>query len=760
MPCLKSASNLIQKIPGIQEKVELWEEYETSDQTVDNLQQNSQHISKEYDTILKETRLNEIIEECKQLLHILETRDGNYNIPDVDKTLSSPVVLMLHQCYQQLTTFYNKITLLYKAADNKAATSCQLHKLKERTEKITKVINDNYYAQLSDHPVIGVTLSQAEIYRTHFTSSLYEPAKDLINEATEILKELKNQCDDEMKTNITNHLTQVIEPFTLLLQKIQNNYIEIHIFHMLLEKFQKWYRKVLVFLPEYLRHIGRDYPDKLVTMPDEWLHTVDTFLTKHPFPRDEHIAKLDLEIPTSLPRHIKQQAHNLALRIKLLQRLLTSRRLPVKLITASMKWKDEISSVIPVQSKPNIQIDALSVSTVSREDSFPETETKERVKNKQKRRKSFPRDDLSVGLSSDQHDEQYRPEPERFIRVTFTPKDTQKDERFSFGEVSKDTPKVTEKPKPRQRKLFQRDDVPVALLADQPNGMPENKMDDPERFIRVTFTPKATQNEEKFTFDKLNIDSTDQESGIDLVDVKDPYDAIVSKIKEVSNSQMSNSLKLKYVTNLLSCSLHDINNHKNQHSFNSDIGTDSKTHYKKRYAKGRRFSKLKPHYAQSVENLCDLEPTTLKSFQSLRNLSDLRLRDGDSDIVSLHNYSDQFLSKRSSFHDVFDELEPNYMTADLSKWYQDYDGTYDDDTGLYIDSPDMNYPSLEQDILRLRLCQNERLLEEDILETEKQRHDQIATSSDTMYQQNSHMVDDIGRDITDDEEWDTASQVN
>lgn len=34
-----------------------------------------------------------------------------------------------------------------------------------------------YKPQLQDHPAIGKTLSQAELYRTHFTTSLYEPAK-------------------------------------------------------------------------------------------------------------------------------------------------------------------------------------------------------------------------------------------------------------------------------------------------------------------------------------------------------------------------------------------------------------------------------------------------------------------------------------------------------------------------------------------------------------------------------------------------------
>ena len=34
-----------------------------------------------------------------------------------------------------------------------------------------------YEPLLPEHPCVGATLSQAELYRTHFTTTLYEPAK-------------------------------------------------------------------------------------------------------------------------------------------------------------------------------------------------------------------------------------------------------------------------------------------------------------------------------------------------------------------------------------------------------------------------------------------------------------------------------------------------------------------------------------------------------------------------------------------------------
>ena len=79
-----------------------------------------------------------------------------------------------------------------------------------------------------------------------------------------------------------------------------------------------WYRKVLKFLPDALQERAKaqsqDSGSKLLAMPEEWQMAVQSFLSKHPPPREHHLARLDTEIPPQVDKGLRVQARCLALR--------------------------------------------------------------------------------------------------------------------------------------------------------------------------------------------------------------------------------------------------------------------------------------------------------------------------------------------------------------------------------------------------------------------------------------------------------------
>ncbi|ESO97519.1 hypothetical protein LOTGIDRAFT_152610 [Lottia gigantea] len=665
-PCLNSAKKLMVQLPGIKEKVELWEEYASSDHSVDQLHQVLDDIPQQFETLLKECNFESVLEDCKQLLHVLETTDN-----DINNALISPVIVTIRKYYQDLTQFHQDLVLLYKTAETKISATFHLLKCHEKANKIVKIIKEEYESQLLEHPAVGLSLSQAELYRNHFTSSIYQPCKNLISEATDILEELKKVVTkSELRTSITSQLTATIEPFTLKLHTVHESYIQLHIFHTLLTKFGKWYKKVLKFLPEYLRkQTENESQDKIINMPDEWNYTVDTFLSKHPPPREEHIVKIDHDMPSLLPKQLKQQAHCLAIRTKLLQRLLTSRRLPVKLIKAAMTWKDELQPpVIPLKLKPQIKISSPSSASSNEE------EEKQRFKLRSPRRKSVQ--NVSENMKHD----------------------------LSIEKESK---------------------VKPDLKIESPKPVEGSK----ERFIRLTFTPKDFEEEvnarQRFSFSDVVKDTTGSESGIEVVDPEDPYDTIIDKICEVSNSPISSDLKLKYVTNLLRCSLRD-----------AEL---QKPRYQKNTRRARRHSKLKSAYGKSVGNLLDMErpkihEPKMSSFHSLRNLSEIGV---DNEVHP--SGSELFLSSlrpTSSLHDLYSEVErsPGVVglpeATGMSKWYHGYERKANQKPL----EEDCYSERLQNDIRRLQRCHSDRMEEESILEKDKQRLDEIVMEAE-LYKQ-------------------------
>ncbi|GFR70044.1 actin, gamma-enteric smooth muscle [Elysia marginata] len=392
--CIRSGQRLLSQLPSFRDRVELLQEYDTDGHTSSQLQQLLADLTEKFQMIHSESSLPMKLQETKQTLFSLEHPGVDDQLATALPKLTEGLCVSLRSVYTQLEQHNSELEEAWRATESKLTLLMQVQKHRERAREIEHKICQHYQPLLQEHPIVGRTLSQAELYRAHFTTTLHEPAKELLSQATEILEAVQRLKSSESlqsvttalgrrrnsvapaelvtldMSDITRCLTTSIQPFAGQLQKLQQIYVNVHIFHLLFEKALSWYKKVLKFIPETLlercaansglqtselvaysesQHGG----EMLLFMPTDWAGAVRAFLSRHPPPRQEHIERLDESIPHLVDKRLKAQARSLALRLRLLQRVMSSSRLPLRLLQAVVAWKFELFGAHPFQDRPS-----------------------------------------------------------------------------------------------------------------------------------------------------------------------------------------------------------------------------------------------------------------------------------------------------------------------------------------------------------------------------------------------------------------------
>ncbi|GFO33802.1 actin, gamma-enteric smooth muscle [Plakobranchus ocellatus] len=353
--CIKSGQRLLSKLPSVKDRVELLQEYDTEGHTSSQLQQLLADLTEKFQMILSESGLPLRLQETKQTLFSLDHPGVDDQLTSALPNLTEGLRCYLRGLYTQLDQYNTELEETWRVAENKLTVLMQVQKHRERAKEIEHKICHHYQPLLQEHPIVGRTLSQAELYRAHFTTTLHEPAKELLSQATEILEAVQRLKMSESLQNvstalsrrrasvapvelstldmsdITRCLTTSIQPFAGQLQQLQQIYVNVHIFHLLFEKALSWYKKVLKFLPESLlercaSNTGLQLSEIaayiespsareiLLFMPNDWMGAVRVFLSRHPPPRQEHIERLDESIPSVVDKRLRAQARSLALR--------------------------------------------------------------------------------------------------------------------------------------------------------------------------------------------------------------------------------------------------------------------------------------------------------------------------------------------------------------------------------------------------------------------------------------------------------------
>ncbi|XP_067655223.1 uncharacterized protein [Haliotis asinina] len=729
MPSLQASDDLLRKLPAMRDRMELLQDYDLADKPSDQLLRLRQEQLQQYQAMLKEIRLEDTIEQCKQALYLLENPESHGLLAQVHATTLRSAEIRLRDSYRLLTDDQKELAELWAAAENRIDVTHKVQKCRERSSKIHTSIVKKYQPQLQDHPAIGKTLSQAELYRTHFTTSLYEPAKDLLTQATETLQKLRRLAEENPEvvcdiSDVTQQLTDVMSPFAEDLQRLQDIYMSVHVFLLLYEKSVHWYKKVLKFLPDSLKErVDPMSPNRLIHTPPEWRQAVISFLNKHPPPREEHILKMDSDIPHRMDRAIKQQAHSLALRVRFLQRLLKSRRLPTKLVTAAFNWKEETLGPGSPVSKQRQAKPKMYTKNTSKHNSMPRASSSGKpVKPKRYR------SEHSKALSGVTHDKTQEREHK---------KNGPKDDIATSSAVHSEN-FILRKPGFEQTKTL--------------------RDDGKEFFVRVTFTPDNPNDKavNHFTFDQTDVtssqyvpedqakpvqDMTGSESGIDVVENDDPYDSIVNRIREVSVSKLPSELKLKYVTDLLHVSLKRA----------SANGTKSPVlDFQKKdsifpSSPGRHLSRSMGNLTDPVffssrdKSLFSFDDNTTEQrhfeerYRDLRNTLDLKDIGVVLGAMSDDEYQRGKLRSARSMNDLYgSRLDLRQSVTDLSCHLDSMTSLTDLDDSA--DDGGSESTSLQFDFVRLKRCQEDRVAEESQLIKEQGRYEDIQLEAEALAQ--------------------------
>ncbi|XP_041366306.1 uncharacterized protein LOC121381188 [Gigantopelta aegis] len=815
-PCIQAVSELVTSLPEIRDRVDLLQEYDLSGRSSTDLTSLRQELLHKYQTLIREARLTDIVDQCKQTMHFLESPDDP-SLSLVHRRLVKEAAHCLRTSFVQIKEYQTEIETLWDRANDRLVTAQRIEKCKELANEMEETIAIKYRPQLKEHPAIGKTLSQAELYRAHFTAAIYEPSKDLLNTATETLEVLSKLSADSPEVvasiaDVTQQLSRAVHPFTDQLQEIQTTYIAVHVFHILLSKSVHWYKKVLKFLPESLRHhVTQRAHNKLIATPREWKLTVKTFLDKHPSPREEHLIRMDSDIPHQIHRSLKQQAHTVALRIRFLNRLLRSKCLPVKLILAAFKWKDEITS--------------RQGSQFSR---YHTSKSGHRLRRNSQKRKATKRQTSStagdIGAVDGQHNSslgtnrKYRDSSswntadddkldlenlsERYQKNWEDLASARQLERFTNGQNNPVTQSVTSY-SANQNEGNELETVYACSSRSLHSAQDERSHNFPsprsplsptERFVNLTLTANNNNREETrrvFSLDGSSLYDAGSESGIEVAEREDPCDSLMKKIRAVSTSRLPSDLKLKYVSELISCSLTSSRHHVTN---TADSSMSDHEGYRRPYLSKNsgnhnntlnnlgQVSTMRQNLAHSMDNLnhSDADVMSLPPMRgsSLRDVStfsnerrpsrqfdkslmcsfrpediSLVLEDVSGDVTnlgsqykslnSLGSLTDRsgYSGRRSlSLDDLLDESfslsQASWAAADLDAASSVMDII---DWSAVEDRDSVSSLSLQADLSRLKQCQEHRLAEVAELSEEQGRYNDIELTAESVNQDDVEM---------------------
>ncbi|KAL8579892.1 hypothetical protein ACOMHN_060746 [Nucella lapillus] len=617
-PCLREAERVKKRVPDLKDRVELLQDYDIHTvSSVSGIQHLLQDLTQSFQHTISEARFQETLDLLKQTLLILDSADANTSeqvswLRRVHAPHVQNAAERVRELYTHLESQRVQLEETWRGIEDSVTVHLQIQRHRERAAEIEKRMKTHYEPLLQEHPSIGSTLSQAELYRTHFTTTLYEPSKELLSQATEILQDVQRlrerlghvtpQCD---VTDILARLTVALQPFTHRLQSLQDVYVSVHIFHLLFHKALTWYRKVLRFIPEGLEaraEVELAEPEEgspafsssastsgssgILQMPVEWQVAVQSFLHKHPSPREQHLARLDTEIPPQVEKGLRVQARSLALRLRLLQRLLYSRRLSAKLLSTIFKWRAEVMSgsgssthSTPQPRSPKRRTfteEASSGSSSHRQDTGVPPPKPARLFTAMRCVNSFSSSEAGdTDFVNGNWFDQIRTESVNF----YGEEDVETRELSSATHLMKeDSGDIARYHKPPKM------DIKILSAAQESDSCKSDCLEsrtstdelrssgqstagrqlmDEERFIRLTFTPPASSASHRHSYVDDSLDSEDlafrypdtqtgSESGIEVAETEDPWDSIIDRIKAVSNSNLPSDVKVQCMSQLLS----------------------------------------------------------------------------------------------------------------------------------------------------------------------------------------------------------------
>ncbi|KAL3843136.1 hypothetical protein ACJMK2_021088 [Sinanodonta woodiana] len=334
---VEGAADVLKTFPDARDKISLLQELDTIDMEAADINNLIEDIQLKYKTLVGNNGVHEVIDLVKQTIHKLEKPDEDAVFSQIHATLISEAIGKLRRAHAELSSVLSELESLKDKIDSALRSEASFRNCVECAKKIQIRILSDFWPQLVHHPYVANTVSQAEIYRTHFTASILQPAKEMLLDATQLLLDMKDLISrDHGKQNKTAQvaakLSEAVQPFVRQLNRLNDTYTNIHVFHVVFEKCKSWYKNTLGSITSYMFSENNE---------QAWKRLKLTHVKKHPPPRSDHMAILDEHLPTVLDSSLQEEATLLCHRVKFLLELLKQDFISDKEVSQIRAWEED-----------------------------------------------------------------------------------------------------------------------------------------------------------------------------------------------------------------------------------------------------------------------------------------------------------------------------------------------------------------------------------------------------------------------------------
>ncbi|KAK3596792.1 hypothetical protein CHS0354_036631 [Potamilus streckersoni] len=160
---------------------------------------------------------------------------------------------------------------------------------------------------------------------------------EILLDATQLLIDMRDLISaDHGKKNKTAEvaakLSEAVQPFARQLNRLNDTYTNIHVFHVVFEKCKSWYKNTLRSVTSYIFSENN---------AEAWKRLMLTHAKKHPAPRSDYIAILNEHLPTVVDSSLKDETTLLCHRVKLLLQLIRKDSISEKELSQVRAWEED-----------------------------------------------------------------------------------------------------------------------------------------------------------------------------------------------------------------------------------------------------------------------------------------------------------------------------------------------------------------------------------------------------------------------------------
>ncbi|XP_053384582.1 uncharacterized protein LOC123535976 [Mercenaria mercenaria] len=346
-----------------------------------------------YQSLLVQYNIRDIAENIEDAIERLEHPECDPNLIQTHTAILDDTINQLKDLHLRITTEVSEMDAIMARSDAEHAIIIKLDECSKNTTEVEETI-ELMMQQITDLPLVGSSIEEAQRYRDKFIESVLVPSRDIVSCATSILQDLDCGKNTTRKSyavsiDIAKRLTEALQPFTQHLNVLNETYTRIHLFHVICNKTERWKQKATRFVSKILNqrqclnnkaeigtnntgenlnrfseiqnkievrntelHIDLDQlrstdsdgvvrERSRIAAPRNWNSVLQTFNKKHPPPKKKHIRLLNKFVPKQIQEKQRTDAEVLAERVLFILQMLKRTEFKCEDISLIQKWSSQ-----------------------------------------------------------------------------------------------------------------------------------------------------------------------------------------------------------------------------------------------------------------------------------------------------------------------------------------------------------------------------------------------------------------------------------